>query len=166
MKTLLVLRHAKSSWKHPETSDHDRPLNKRGKRDAPRMGRLVAARGLRPDIVVSSTARRARWTADEVAQHAGYDEAVQLDRRLYLASPDEIVDVVRSVAGSARRVMVVGHNPGLEDLVAQLGGRPETLPTAALAEIRLSIRSWKDLTASSSGTLARLWRPRELPDDA
>ena len=166
MKTLLVLRHGKSSWKHPETSDHDRPLNKRGRRDAPRMGRLVAARGLRPDVVVSSTARRARWTADEVAQHAGCDEAVQLDRRLYLASPDEIVDVVRSVAGSARRVMVVGHNPGLEDLVAQLAGRPETFPTAALAEIRLPIRSWKDLTASSPGTLAGLWRPRELPDDA
>ena len=165
MKTLLVLRHAKSSWKNPETSDHDRPLNRRGKRDAPRMGRLVAARGLRPDVIVSSTAQRARRTADEVAQHSGYEGAVQLERHLYLASPDEIVDVVRSVAGGARRVMVVGHNPGLEDLVARLAGHPETLPTAALAEIRLSIRSWKDLAVSSAGTLAGVWRPRELPDD-
>ena len=165
MKTLLVLRHAKSSWKHPETSDHDRPLNKRGKRDAPRMGRLVASQGLRPDVIVSSTAKRARKTADEVAQHAGYEGAVQLDRRLYLASPDEIVDVVRGTAGGARRVMVVGHNPGLEDLVARLAKRSETLPTAALAEIRLSIRSWKELKTSSSGTLAGLWRPRELPDE-
>lgn len=165
MKTLLVLRHAKSSWKHRETSDHDRPLNKRGERDAPRMGRLVAAHGLCPDIIVSSTAKRARWTADEVAQHAGYVGTVQLERRLYLASPDEIVDVVRSVAGPARRVMVVGHNPGLEDLVARLTGRPETLPTAALAQIHLSIRSWKDLGAAGAGTLAGAWRPRELPDD-
>lgn len=165
MKTLLVQRHAKSSWKHPELSDHDRPLNKRGKRDAPRMGRLVAAQGLRPDVVVSSTARRARRTAEEVARHAGCEGAVQLDRRLYLASPDEIVDVVRGVAGSARRVMVVGHNPGLEDLVARLAGRRETLPTAALAALRLSIRSWAELTASTAGDLAGPWRPRELPDD-
>lgn len=165
MKTLLVLRHAKSSWKHPETSDHDRPLNKRGKRDAPRMGKLVAAERLRPDVIVSSTAKRARRTADEVAQHAGYKGAVQLDRHLYLASPDEIVDVLRAVAGGARRVMVVGHNPGLEDLVARLAGRSETLPTAALAEIRLSIRSWKELKTSSPGTLAGLWRPRDLPDE-
>ena len=165
MKTLLVLRHAKSSWKHPETSDHDRPLNKRGKRDAPRMGRLVAARGLRPDVIVSSTARRARRTADEVARQSGYEGAVLLERRLYLARPDEIVDVVRA-AGSGRRVLVVGHNPGLEDLVAGLAGVPETLPTAALAEIRLSVRSWRDLAVSSAGTLAGIWRPRELPDEA
>ena len=165
MKTLLVLRHAKSSWKHPETSDHDRPLNKRGKRDAPRMGRLVAARGLRPDVIVSSTAKRARWTADEVAQHSGYEGAVQLERRLYLAHPDDIVDVVRCTAGSAGRVMVVGHNPGLEDLLARLAGRSAALPTAAVAEVRLSIRSWRDLAVSSAGTLAGVWRPRELPDD-
>lgn len=165
MKTLLVLRHAKSSWKHPETSDHDRPLNKRGKRDAPRMGRLVAARELRPDVIVSSTAKRARWTADEVAQHSGYEGTVQLERRLYLASPDEIVHVVRNVADSAQRILVVGHNPGLEDLIARLGRHPETLPTAALAEIRLAIRSWSDLALSSDGTLAGLWRPRELPDE-
>lgn len=166
MKTLLVLRHAKSSWKQRDTSDHDRPLNKRGKRDAPRMGRVVAAQGLCPDVIVSSTAKRARWTADEVAEHAGYEGTVRLERRLYLASPDEIVDVVRTVAGAARRVMVVGHNPGLEDLVARLAGRPETLPTAALAEIRLSIRAWKELGTTSAGTLAGVWRPRELPDDA
>lgn len=165
MKTLLVQRHAKSSWKHPEVSDHDRPLNKRGRRDAPRMGRFVAAQGLRPDVIVASTARRARRTAEEVARHAGCEGAVQLDRRLYLASPDEIVDVVRGVAGSARRVMVVGHNPGLEDLVARLAGRRETLPTAALAALRLSIRSWTELTASTAGDLAGPWRPRELPDD-
>ncbi|MYK87716.1 MAG: histidine phosphatase family protein, partial [Acidobacteria bacterium] len=87
---------------------------------------VVAALWLCPDVIVSSTAKRARWTADEVAQHAGYEGTVQLERRLYLASPDEIVDVVRAVAGAARRVLVVGHNPGLEDLVARLAGRPET----------------------------------------
>ena len=165
MKTLLVLRHAKSSWKHRETSDHDRPLNKRGKRDAPRMGKLVAERGLRPDLIISSTARRARLTADEVAKHAGYAGTVQLERRLYLASPTEIIDVVREAAGTTRRVMVVGHNPGLEDLVARLTAPGEALPTAALAEIRLSIRVWRDLTLSSTGRLAGLWRPRELADD-
>lgn len=165
MKTLLVLRHAKSSWKHPETSDHDRPLNKRGKRDAPRMGQLLAERGLRPDLIISSTAKRARLTADAVARHAGYAGTVQLERRLYLASPTEVIDVVREAAGTAQCVLVVGHNPGLEDLVARLTGQGEALPTAALAAIRLSIRVWKDLALSSGGRLAGLWRPREIADD-
>lgn len=165
MKTLLILRHAKSSWKHPDKSDHDRSLNRRGKRDAPRMGRLIAERGLGADVILSSTAKRARVTAEAVAEEAGYGGGVRLERRLYLANPAEIIDVIRESAGDAARVMVVGHNPGLEELVARLGGSGEAIPTAALAEIQLDIAAWTDLSVRSPARVVNLWRPRELPSD-
>ena len=165
-KTLLVLRHAKSSWKHRELADHDRALNKRGKRDAPRMGKLLAQRKLRPDLIVSSTAKRARRTADEASDRCAYDGTVQLERKLYLAGPGAIIEVLRRVGGSARRVLLVGHNPGLEELVTRLTGRAEMLPTAALVQISLPIPSWKNLRSSTEGRLVNLWRPRELEGDA
>ncbi|MFB3041695.1 MAG: histidine phosphatase family protein, partial [Candidatus Poribacteria bacterium] len=83
MKTLLILRHAKSSWEHPELTDHDRPLNKRGKRDAPRMGKLLRVQGLVPDLIMSSTAKRARSTAKTVARKSGYKEKVELTPAFY-----------------------------------------------------------------------------------
>ena len=163
MKTLLVLRHAKSSWKHLDLTDHDRPLNKRGKRDAPRVGTLIKQRKLTPDAILSSTAKRARRTADAVADESGFGGAIHLDRRLYLADTDTIMEVVRELGGSAGRLLVVGHNPGLEELITRLTGRTELFPTAALAELRLSIASWSALRSSSHARLVHLWRPKELP---
>ncbi len=162
MKTLLILRHAKSSWKQPGLADHDRPLNRRGNRDAPRVGRLLRRQALTPDLIVSSTAERARVTAAQVAEGAGYGGPVELDRQLYLADPEAIVDVVRGLGGEASRVLVVGHNPGLQELVARLTGKDEVLPTAALAQIELPIAGWAELRTSSRGRLAALWRPKEL----
>lgn len=162
MKVLLVLRHGKSSWKHPGLADHDRPLNKRGLRDAPRMGRLLREEDLAPDRIVSSTAVRARETARLVAGAAGHGTAVKHSRRLYLASVAEIVRVVGEVGGDASRLLVVGHNPGLEELVACLTGCAEALPTAALVELELDLQSWSTLKASTPARLVNLWRPREL----
>ena len=90
---------------------------------------------------------------------------VRLERRLYLANPAEIIDVIHEAAGDAARVMVVGHNPGLEELVARLGGSGEAIPTAALAEIQLDIAAWSDLSVRSPGRVVNVWRPRELPPD-
>ena len=162
MKTLLILRHAKSSWKQPGLADHDRPLNRRGNRDAPRVGLLLRRQALTPDLIVSSTAERARATAVQVADGAGCGSPVELDRRLYLAEPEAIVDVVRNLGGEASRVLVVGHNPGLQELVARLTGRDELLPTAALAQIELPSADWAELRTFSPGRLAGLWRPKEL----
>lgn len=163
MKTLLVLRHAKSSWADQGLSDHERPLNDRGRRDAPRMGRLLRDEGVRPDLVVSSDAVRARRTAEAVSHAAGYEGEIVLDPRLYGASPGEIVGVLRTVEpAAARTVMIVGHNPGLEELVAQLTGEPQEFPTAALAQIALPIDEWRELTLSARGGLIALWRPKEL----
>src|SRR5262245_55388988 len=162
MKTLLVLRHAKSSWSDPARDDHERPLNKRGRRDGPRMGELVRQYGLIPDTVISSDAMRARLTAEAVAESAGYVGEILLNQHLYMASTADILSVLQTVQGNAETVMIVGHNPGLEELVEQLTGEQQDLPTAALAQIVLPIDQWRDLKLSTRGTLLGHWRPKEL----
>jgi len=163
MKTLLALRHAKSSWDDEALDDHERPLNKRGRRDGPRMGELVREHRLTPDLIISSDAVRAQMTAVAVAEAARYAGDILVDRLLYLANPEDILAVLRTVRETnAETVMIVGHNPGLEELVAQLTGEQQNLPTAALAQIVLPIDQWRDLNASTRGTLLRLWRPKEL----
>lgn len=162
MKTLLILRHAKSSWGDPSLADHERPLNARGKRDAPRMGRLARDERLGPDLIISSDAVRARLTAEAMAEAIGYRRQILLDARLYHASPAEILAALRrAVQDDVSTVMIVGHNPGLEELVAQLTGEPEDFPTAALARIDLPIDSWSDLDTTTRGTLSGSWRPDE-----
>jgi phosphohistidine phosphatase len=162
MKTLLVLRHAKSSWNDSARDDHERPLSKRGQRDAPRIGALVREYGLIPDIVISSDAVRARQTAEAVAESARYEGEILLDQNLYMAGPADILSRLRTVRKNAATVMIVGHNPGLEELVERLTGKPQDLPTAALVHIVLPIDQWRDLRLSTRGTLMGQWRPKEL----
>ena len=161
MKTLLLLRHAKSSWDDPALADHERPLNARGEKDAPRVGQLARDEGLVPDLIVSSDAVRARLTAEAMADATGGQMLV--DPRLYHASATEILAAVRSVVErDIATVMVVGHNPGLEELIALLTEELEHLPTAALAQIALPIERWSSLDTETRGTLVGLWRPRDI----
>ena len=163
MKTLLVLRHAKSSWDDGTLGDHERPLNERGQRDAPQMGKVIREYRLVPDVLLSSDALRARQTAEAVAKAAHYEGEILLDSRLYGASPAEIIRVLRTVdVTNAATALIVGHNPGLEELVARLTRERQDLPTAALAQIVLPVNQWRDLTVSSRGSLIGLWRPKEL----
>ena len=162
MKTLLLLRHAKSSWKHEDVSDHDRPLNKRGKRDAPRMGKLLRDAQLTPELIVSSTAKRARKTASKVAKECSYEGVIELTGDLYLAPPTQYIQVLSNVPDHINRVLVVGHNPGTEDLLAQLTGCATHFPTAALAQVELDIATWDQLTNETRGQLIDSWRPSEL----
>jgi len=162
MKTLLVLRHAKSSWNDSALGDHERPLNERGRRDGPRMGQLIREYGLIPDVVISSDAVRAQLTAQAVAEAAGYAGEILADPRLYIASPGDILSLLRTAPENAETILIVGHNPGLEELIEQLTGERQDLPTAALAQIVLAIDRWRDLKLSSRGTLAGHWRPKEL----
>lgn len=127
------------------------------------MGELVREYGLMPDVVISSDAVRARMTAEAMAEAARYAGEILLDQHLYLASPDDILSLLRRVQQNAETVMIVGHNPGLEELVEQLTGAWQDLPTAALAQIVLPIDRWRDLTLSTRGTLRGRWRPKELP---
>ncbi|MCI0394718.1 MAG: histidine phosphatase family protein [Chloroflexi bacterium] len=162
MKTLLILRHAKSSWDNARLADHDRPLNKRGKEDAPRMGRLIRKEELIPDLIITSTAERALATAEAAAEASGYEGEIRRTRELYLAGPETYLAVLRKLPAGAQRVMVVGHNPGMEELVELLIGRPERMPTAALAQVELPVGQWGELDEETKGRLLNLWWPKEL----
>lgn len=161
MKTLLILRHAKSSWEDRSLSDHDRPLNPRGRRDAPRMGRLLEDEELWPALILSSTASRAATTTQLLAEDQSYAGEIRYLSELYLAGPHDYINTVRRVGGDADSLMVVGHNPGLELLVQMMTGDWERMPTAALACIHIPIDDWTDLD-TTGGELAGIWRPKEL----
>ena len=158
MNTLLVMRHAKSSWSDPQLADFDRPLNKRGQRDAPRMGELLREHDLVPDRIFCSSAQRARETASLVVQASGFSGTVETTDQLYHASPDAYLALLRQQADMPR-VMVIGHNPGLEELVFRLTDLDETLPTAAVA--RISLGDWNEI-GNAPATLECVWRPKEL----
>ena len=162
MKTLLVLRHAKSSWKYPNLSDYDRPLNARGKRDAPRMGIHLREHGLVPDLILSSAAKRARKTAKKVAKTAGYNGKIKKLETLYGAVTGVYFETLEALPNTYQRVMVVGHNPTMEHLVTQLTGERVQMPTAALAHIQLPIQHWNALNFATEGTLINLWTPKTL----
>lgn len=164
MKTLLVLRHAKAEREDASTTDHDRPLTRKGRKAARRMGELLKEKHLLPDLVLTSTAERARSTAELTAREAGYQPSVELVAELYLAEPPAYLDALRRLGKDAERVLVVGHNPGIETLIFRLTGRAEHMPTAALAECELPISSWNELDAELRGTLQNVWRPKEVED--
>ena len=126
------------------------------------MGKLVREYGVIPDVVISSDAVRARLTAEAVAEAFRYGGEILLDPHLYLAGPAEILPLLQRLRENAETVMIVGHNPGLEQLVEQLTGERQDLPTAALAQIGLPIDQWRNLKQSTQGTLVSLWRPKEL----
>lgn len=162
MKMLLVMRHAKSDQHVAGVRDHDRPLNARGLATAPRMGAWMAAHDLVPDAIISSTAARARRTAELVAEACGFAAAVATDRSLYDTSPDAYLEAVRVVDGDPAVVLVVGHNPTVEALVRHLTGAIVAMPTAALARVDLDLAAWADLRATTRGRLSGPWRPRDL----
>jgi len=161
MKTLLILRHAKSSWDDTTLSDHDRPLNERGEQDAPRMGQLLNDEDLWPDLILTSTATRAATTAELVIDGQGFEGELRYLSELYLAGPEDYLDCLRRIGGKANCVMVVGHNPGLEMLVQMMSGHWRRMPTAALACVALPIDDWKDIEPGV-GELAGIWLPKEL----
>jgi len=144
MKTLTLVRHAKSSWKDTSLADRDRPLNKRGKRDAPEMGRRIAAAGIRPSLIVSSPAVRAWTTAKVIANEIGYPrEFLQRDNALYLASVNGILDVIVSQDGGFNNLMLVGHNPGFTDFANYLvPGVTNNMPTAGVVSVKLDTDDW------------------------
>ena len=161
MKTLLLVRHAKSSHAEPTISDHDRPLNQRGEKEAPQIGVHLAETDSAPDWILSSTALRARETARHLAEACGFTGTIDLRRELYLATPDSIVRVLRSLPSEPQRVLLVAHNPGLESFLAELTDGRHALPTSAVATVRLKLDDWSDFVPGTSGKVTSLWRPSE-----
>lgn len=162
MKTLLLLRHAKSSWKDPDLEDHDRPLNKRGKRDAPRMGQLLRDENLLPDLIVSSSAKRCRRTAELAAEEAGYRGETRITGEIYEAGGERLLATVAGFPNEYARILLVAHNPGMEELLEKLTGNYRPLSTAALAWLEIPVENWREFKTSSGAELKHLWQPREL----
>lgn len=162
MKTVLLMRHAKSSWDNAFLSDFERPLNKRGRGDAPRMGTLLRAEGLTPALIIASRAVRATQTAEEVAYASGYEGELQFSRDLYHADAETIVTALQSVDDDVESVMVVAHNPGMADLAAGWSSEVDRMPTAAVAHFELPVERWADVTEYGLATLVNLWFPRDL----
>jgi phosphohistidine phosphatase len=164
MKTLLLLRHAKSSWKESGVRDFDRPLNQRGLKAAPTIGRLIRKRKLKPDLVLSSPAERARQTTQLVLDAAGLKTELRYDERIYEASAARLLEIVSQIDDEATVVMLVGHNPGFEELVKSLTGEAHSLSTAALACIELDIEKWNKVRLGVN-KLAWLVKPKELKSE-
>jgi phosphohistidine phosphatase len=156
VKALYLLRHAKSDWSDPALPDHDRPLNKRGKRARRALADHVA--GMTVDLVVCSTARRARATAKPVVEALGCP--VEYDRSVYGAGPDELLEVLHALDDRLGAVMLVGHNPSMEDLTDVLCGASPAYPTAALGTIQLDVNRWVDVVPNG-GTLVAFFTARE-----
>lgn len=162
MKTLLLMRHAKSSWDNSRLTDYERPLNERGRRDAPRMGRLLRHEGLTPDLIIASSAKRAATTAELVALELALDSDIHYTEMLYLADPDAYIRQARQVGDNIETLLMVGHNPGIQELVEQLTDQEEEMSTAALAYIRAPVRKWSELVGGKQYELVHVWRPKEL----
>ena len=144
MKTLTILRHAKSSWKDASLSDHDRPLNKRGERDAPEMAERIQQAGIRPSLILSSTAVRAWTTAKAVAEQISYPfEFLQREEKLYHAGVRRIVEVLAQQDVGFNSILIVGHNPGFTDFANFLvPGLTHNIPTCGVVSVTIAIFSW------------------------
>jgi len=162
MKTLYLLRHAKSSWDDPGLKDFDRPLNERGLKAAPRMGAYIKKEKIRPDLILSSPAFRAKQTTTLVCEAAGLTGVdIDFDERIYEASAQRLFEIVAGLKDNFDSAMMVGHNPGFEELLAALTGESKRMRTAALACIELNVKKWSDVSANS-GKLKWLVKPKDL----
>ncbi|PIE58405.1 MAG: phosphohistidine phosphatase [Desulfobulbus propionicus] len=155
MKTVTLCRHAKSSWKHPQMTDFERPLNKRGQRDAPVMAARLAQRSFSPDIIVSSPATRARTTALTVAEGIGFPvEAVLYDQQVYTSSAAALLALINSRDDSFSSLLLVGHNPACTNLANALGGlHLDNIPTCGVVSLQFAVPKWEDIGCGTGSLL-------------
>lgn len=172
MLRLWLLRHAKSAWDDPGLDDFARPLSPRGRKACRRIARHMAERGIRPDLVLCSPATRTRQTLERLQKRLGDDLKVRFEPQLYLADPGALLALVRAAPTACRELLLIGHNPGLEEFAQQIAGTAasdtlsrlsEKYPTGALAEITIPARAWAQLTPDS-GFLASFVTPAQLGD--
>lgn len=173
MKILTLLRHAKSDWDDPRQRDFDRPLSRRGRAAALAIGRAMRDEGMTFDTIYASPAARVSETLTLAGESYGQPFAAQFDQSLYLASPILLLEKVQHAADGGERILLAGHNPGMEQLALMLSGSgdpadlaalAEKYPTGTLAAIRFDVNDWADLR-KGTGTLTRFLRPRDLDPD-
>ena len=156
MKTLYIVRHAKSSWDERGISDHDRKLNSRGKRDAPKMGELLYSNGCHPDIIYSSSAKRAFTTAKIIAEKIAHPvDNIVVSKNIYDATTNDLVNLINKIDEKYESAMVFGHNPGFTVLANLLTDKYiDNMPTCAVAEIELNVESWKEVESDCGKLIA------------
>lgn len=162
MFNLLLMRHAKSSWNDPSLADHDRPLNSRGKTDAPLMGAYLEAINQIPDVILCSSAKRARQTVEFLLQGCFFEGSIFYNRYLYHGGLEDYFDLLQQLDDQFKIAMIVGHNPGMEDAVEELCGSYESMPTASIAHLQLDIGSWSRFNPEITGKLVSVYRPKEI----
>ena len=165
MKILFILRHAKSSRKYIGIPDHDRPLNKRGKHDAPLMGKILTDQNLTPNLIISSTAVRAETTAHLIAKACKYKGEIIFDKSVYNAEPLDVLKLLSKCSDTHNSILLVGHNPTVENMIELLTGLPEiTMSTCALAYLAITIDKWNDINKKNvaKAKLVHLWSPKVL----
>ena len=161
MKTLLMMRHAKSDM-DGKVEDRQRPLSKRGKKNAERMGELLKDEKITPDLILASNANRARQTAELVIEAMKYMGDRCYLNRLYMAEAEAYAQEIVCLHDDVNSLLIIGHNPALESLLQLLTGKVESLPTAATAHLKLPIDSWRDFRLDTQAELINFWRPKEL----
>jgi phosphohistidine phosphatase len=157
MKTLYVVRHAKSSWEYDDLSDFERPLNERGKRDAPRMAKRLKEKNVHPDLLVSSPAKRAMSTAKRMAEVLHYKpDHIVGEKKLYHANEDDLLKIAQGLNDKYEVVMLFGHNPGLTDFVNSLSAKKwvtDNIPTCGVVAFELAVSSWSELQFQTGSLL-------------
>jgi len=161
MKTLLIMRHAKSSWKEQELPDHDRPLKKKGRKDVANMAKILKKKALVPDLILSSPAIRAKDTAKLMVEKLNFKGKLEIVENFYMAEPETYIQKIATVSGKVENLLIIGHNPGLEGLVMTLGDKIVSLPTGSIAKIYLFIDKWSELTTETDGEINHLWIPED-----
>jgi len=150
MKKLFIIRHAKSDWDNPALDDYDRPLNKRGEKNAPTIGKMLAQKGIKPDLIISSPALRAITTAQLIAKEVQYEKNITPNQYIYEAYVTALQEIVEYLYDENETVFLVGHNPGVSALAYMLCDLKESLPTCAVVEIEFDCNSWMDASKENS----------------
>ena len=158
-KTLLLMRHGKSSWKDKKIPDRERPLKKRGKAASAEIGKILRENELIPQAILSSPALRASETAEIVAKESGFPGKVTFIDSFYMAEPDVYINYLKGLDDSLERVMIVSHNPGLEAFMQLLDGRLEALPTGSMVYLCLNINHWSNLSFETDAEMIGFWDP-------
>ncbi|MEM9644346.1 MAG: histidine phosphatase family protein [Planctomycetota bacterium] len=161
-RRLMLMRHAKSDWADESLRDHDRPLNRRGRRDVPRMADWMRQLGRLPDQILCSSSTRTEETSRRLLDAWGVDVQVRLISSLYLAAPATIVDAIEEHGGDAATLLVIAHNPGMAGLVSGLAGRSIEMPTAAIGVFDVDLSAWQAFGSSRGVSLVDFAKPKEL----
>jgi phosphohistidine phosphatase len=165
MKTLLLMRHAKSSWKDESLSDLERPLKKRGVKDAKLIAKVIKENNLIPDAIISSPAVRTKETVKVLKKELDFNGKEIVAEQLYMGEPESFVEALKSVNNKHNTVLVVAHNPGLEAYLQILGGEIEAVPTGGLGYLVLVLEDWANISLETMGDLVGFWKPKDLRED-